>query len=56
MQDMKTHYHSNISGGYRLLFCSGMAVSYTYTTDRLDDVTCKACKRKLVRQAKKAAA
>ena len=39
-----------------MLFCSGRLVSYAAVTTGLDDVTCGSCRRKLIKQAKTAAA
>lgn len=50
IQTIKTHYHGNLG---RILFCSGRHMDYAMTSNRLDDVTCGACRRKLIAQSKK---
>jgi hypothetical protein len=52
----KTHWHGKMAYGHRILYCSGRAVFLTNTTSRLDDVTCGACRRKLLTLARKGAA
>ena len=48
----KVHYRAS-NGMGALLFCSGMSVSFALHTRSLDGVTCRACRRKLVRKAKR---
>jgi hypothetical protein len=48
----KTHF-ANTAG--RFLFCSGRHADFASYSTKLDDVTCKACRRKLIAQARKAA-
>lgn len=49
----KTHYRSNTSG----LFCSGRSSLYVthYVTEKLDEITCGSCRRRLIARAKKGA-
>ena len=52
----KTQYTGTALATHRILFCSGRAVEIADTSERFDDVTCKACLRKLVAQSKKVTA
>lgn len=64
MNQPKTHYGPPASVapgkrpgwmlGVRILFCSGRAVEFASITSRLDEVSCGACRRKLVAAAKRA--
>ena len=49
---IKTHY-APVQGhgfaGTRILWCSGRAVSYVYTSSKVEDVTCGSCLRKLAK-------
>ena len=50
----KVHYRSGAprAAGLELLFCSGRSMSFGLHTRMLDEVTCRACRRKLVKQAR----
>jgi hypothetical protein len=54
----KTHYQpENVGMGFgRVLWCSGRHVDFAWTTSNTDEITCGNCRRKLVREALKAAA
>ena len=49
----KVHYRSEapLTAGVVLLFCSGRSVAFGLHTRSLDEVTCRACRRKLVQKA-----
>ena len=51
----RTHYRSSAprTAGVELLFCSGRSMPFGLYTHSLDEVTCRACRRKLVRKAKR---
>lgn len=53
----KTHFFAKSSAfGGRFLFCTGRHVDFAQVSSRADQVTCKSCIRKLVREAIAAAA
>lgn len=54
MTTSKTHFHGNINGGWRSLWCTGRSVQYAFTKQIPDEVTCGACRRKMLAQAKAA--
>ena len=50
----KVHYRSLAPQAMgSLLFCSGMSVSGALHTRSFDEITCRSCRRKLVRKAKR---
>lgn len=51
---IKTHYRDDSEG--RSLFCSGRSVYLHLATKTLDEVTCKACRRRLIAITKKVVA
>ena len=51
---MKTHYSGTFKSGH-ILYCSGRHAMYAMVSARLDEITCGACRRRLIAKSRKAA-